>query len=844
MIARHGPFYKFCLGLARSSLLWEHLWPALWPATALAGLFIGAALLDIFSLLPLWLHTIVVMAALVGFAGALYHVFIQFPKIGVEQARHRLEIDSGLDHRPLASLDDNLALGSDDVQARALWEAHQARMTAQTEHIQLALPKAGLARRDPWGLRAAVSLVLLAGIIAAGTDSFSRIGNALSPPLSTESLAPNAELSIWITPPAYTGEIPVVLRVSGKDAATLGESAPVVQDPAAAKSETDTIRVPVGSTVLAQMTGGRDLPTLHVGAEQIEFGRIEADTYHAETELGAVENGVTDLAVLQKGREVASWSLRILNDERPTVAFSDAPEISQQLRLQLPYEAKDDYRLTGVTAYIRRLDGLPMPDGKEEIILRMPLPGEDRKAVTAKSNNDLVSHIWAGLPVLVHFLASDELDQTGVSQVEPVVLPERRFSNPVAKEIYEIRKGISIRKRDRKLAILKLDLVADEPARFDRHTGVYLGLRIARERLLRDPANATVSNVQKMLWDMALRLEEGLAADASNGLRAVQRRLQEAFDRGASPEELERLLNEVEKALQEFMQSLIRELQQRGQITPQSPQSQILTSDDMLRMLDRARELMRQGSREPAKQLMAELQRMLENLRSALSRNGLQSQHSREAQQAMRDLRGLVQRQQKLLDETHRRAQKERDQLQQESIERSTEGQKEQETIRRQLGEMMRKFNDLMGQIPKGLGDAERAMKESEQALGQGRQGKSIDPQTRALEALRQGAQNSARALARRMGQGQQRFGRQGGRFGTFTGPRLRGMRPGNRDPFGRRIEEEEGTTGTATGRIKIPDESEIQRARRILEELRRRAGDLWRPEQELEYIERLLKRF
>ena len=82
-----------------------------------------------------------------------------------------------------------------------------------------------------------------------------------------------------------------------------------------------------------------------------------------------------------------------------------------------------------------------------------------------------------------------------------------------------------------------------------------------------------------------------------------------------------------------------------------------------------------------------------------------------------------------------------------------------------------------------------------------------------------------------------------GGRFGAFSGPRLRGMRPGNRDPFGRR-QQEEGNQGTATGRVKIPGEREMQRAREILKELRRRAGDLWRPEIELDYIERLLKRF
>ena len=79
-------------------------------------------------------------------------------------------------------------------------------------------------------------------------------------------------------------------------------------------------------------------------------------------------------------------------------------------------------------------------------------------------------------------------------------------------------------------------------------------------------------------------------------------------------------------------------------------------------------------------------------------------EQSRQAQQALKNLRGLVRRQQKLLDETYGRAQREHDQRNQERIERSTEGQTEQDAIRKQLGEMMRKFSDMMGQIPKGLG--------------------------------------------------------------------------------------------------------------------------------------------
>ena len=43
---------------------------------------------------------------------------------------------------------------------------------------------------------------------------------------------------------------------------------------------------------------------------------------------------------------------------------------------------------------------------------------------------------------------------------------------------------------------------------------------------------------------------------------------------------------------------------------------------------------------------------------------------------------------------------------------------------------------------------------------------------------------------------------------------------------------------------MKVPTQSELQRAREHPEELRRRAGERGRPQQELDYIDRLLKQF
>jgi hypothetical protein len=64
----------------------------------------------------------------------------------------------------------------------------------------------------------------------------------------------------------------------------------------------------------------------------------------------------------------------------------------------------------------------------------------------------------------------------------------------------------------------------------------------------------------------------------------------------------------------------------------------------------------------------------------------------------------------------------------------------------------------------------------------------------------------------------------------------------GELDPMGRPPQRTDGPD-PGVG-VKVPDQIDVQRAREILEELRRRLGDATRQPLELEYLERLLKRF
>jgi hypothetical protein len=206
-------------------------------------------------------------------------------------------------------------------------------------------------------------------------------------------------------------------------------------------------------------------------------------------------------------------------------------------------------------------------------------------------------------------------------------------------------------------------------------------------------------------------------------------------------------------------------------------------------------------------------------------------------------MESLMQRQQELLDRSYSRAQTGRRPGEQSRPgespgERDTGSQsenqmdaQEQESLRRALGEMMRRLGQALGDIPRPLGRAEQAMRDARDALGRDRPLEAIDPQSRALDQLQQGIQAMAESFMERMGQGQPQQG---------TGSL--GMGPGyGRDPLGRST----GQSGfEALEGVRIPDQMELRRAREILKELRRRRNEPQRPPIELDYIDRLLQQF
>jgi uncharacterized protein (TIGR02302 family) len=305
---------------------------------------------------------------------------------------------------------------------------------------------------------------------------------------------------------------------------------------------------------------------------------------------------------------------------------------------------------------------------------------------------------------------------------------------------------------------------------------------------------------------------------------------------------------------------------------PLDPNTKMLRQQDLNNMIDRMERLSRSGDKDAAKQLLDQLAEMLENLQMAQPGQSGDS----DMEQALNELGDMIRKQQQLRDKTYKQGQDSRrdrmrgkqpgdqsmgdlqqdqqnlrdrlKQLQQELAKRglSQQGQRGQKgnqgQQQGQQGEQGQQGDQGQGdrgdqgdQADQGDGDnlgaADNAMGDATGKLGDGNADGAVDSQGRALDALRKGAQSMADAMQQGEGDGQ----------ADGPGNRMGRQQNGSNqtDPLGRPLRGRE--FGDELSKM-IPGEIDVQRARRILEELRRRLGDPNRPQIELDYIERLLK--
>ena len=844
--------------LARLALWWEAAWPALWPVLGVIGLFLVVALAGLPLLLPGWLHLLLLMgfAGLLGWAGMRAAAHLRAP--GLPAAERRLERDSGLSHRPIATLADRPT--GDDPVALALWEAHRRRAAERLAALRVAPPRPGLPARDPRALRGGLAVAVVAALVVAGVEAPERLRRALLPSFAGAALpsVPGVRLEAWVTPPAYTGAAPVFLDPSGGN-----------------------VSVPAGSRLQVAVSGGAGgVPDLMLDGAATAFRTLDRASFAAEATL---ESGGS-LAVRRDGTELARWSLTVRADAPPIATWDQLPARAQRgLAIRLPWRAEDDWGLAGLRVELRLK---PRPDA-EPVVLDLPLPGGSPRNARGASQPDLSAHPWAGLEVEARLVVRDHAGQEGRSEGAFLELPERSFTHPVSQALIALRRSLSVDPTAREAARRELDRIAGAPEAFEHDTGTYLSLRTARHRLTRDRRATAVPEVQEILWDIAVALEEGRTDRTARALAQAREQLREALEeQRRTPEqertaeqraELDRRIQELREAIRRHLEALAERLQrENAEALPYDPQQRMMDQRELNRRTQRMQDAARQGRTEDAERELAELEEMLRALeegRNMRAEDRQRQQQRQRGQQQMGAVQDMVRRQGDMLDRGHQRAEqaeRERQQQRRQPLSRSfpppppqaepppnpqrqAESQQDarvQRALRRALGELMQQFGDLTGDVPPQLGEADRAMRDSAEALAEGRD--SRDAQQRAIRALTEGGRQMAQQMQRQFGQGQpgedegegdgEGEGMAGGDQGGEGQDQAQEQGQG-RDPLGRRTREATGGQDNGSD-TRVPDEAELLKTRRIQEELRRRGAERERPPAELDYIDRLLRRF
>lgn len=912
----------------------ENLMPSLWPALGVTALFVTLAFLDAFRFVPPGLQGVVVTAFMAVITALAFFGLkdLRFPD------RHaglrRLEHDSGLDHRPLSSFEDRPATSLNDPVSRGLWAAHRARQARAWARLALFRRDDGLVRSDPFALRAAAVLAVVISGMAAGPDWDERLADALSP--RTAAQIEGLRTDLWVTPPDYTGAPPLFLT---------GEKAAPVRD---------AVTVPAGSVLTARAAGVSREIRLRAdprGDGRRQTGKtVKLDDGGQESRLTLDRDATVSFRVA--GRTVGRWKFAVTPDQPPMIALARPPRTTPVGALDLAFRAKDDY---GVVSAKLRLTLVPRPeelaaleaaaaarkaeadanqgtqdaaqaspvlkpdfflDPAKPVALPLSLPEERAREVEHKLVEPLADHPWAGREVLVQLVATDDPGQKGFSKGVKLTMPERRFTQPLAQALVEQRKALAADPYAYPHVAKVLGALLVAPEKFYEDKVVFLGLKSAHLRLTAQKVRAKeLQGVFDLLWDLAVRIEDGDLSLALERLRQAQEALKQALRDGASEAELRLLMEELRQAVSAYIQALI----ESGRTMAELPEgmAESLSGEDLAGLLDKLQQLTETGAREAAQNLLSDLAALLENLQIAKGSGGGLTQGEQAMSRALDDLGEIIGDERKVLDDTFRGAQgaeegspgagiaNEFDRFSEAplfmpndvqgpfslmprsapgtpgenrgaerfrstpgggvgnalpgvpefpevpeaplmpglprvpdslsrppggaapapKVRRGSELAHDQNAVRRKLDGVMEDLRKEGVDMPGSLDEAGRAMNRARESLAENDYDRALPDEREAIDKLREGAQSLARALTERLA------GRQALGIGM----------PGGRDPLGR----QPGANGfTTDGSVKVPDESALQEARRILEELRRRAAERGRPGEELEYLDRLLKRF
>ncbi len=808
-----SPFQVPKLTLARALawcvLLFERLLPRILPSIMALMLLIALAWFGIFNSLSYWPHLLIVWGLLFIAFGCLFFLSgFHVPTRG--DVDRQIEKASGLQNQPLEALFDKPVNGGNDPYAKALWAEHQRRMAGQLEHLQAGFPDTAICRYDPLAIRALVILFTATAFAYSFGNTGGRLGDVFdfSAPTNLSSLRVDA----WVTPPSYTGQAPIYLTQTAIERATVPEGSKV------------TIRVVDGGDAYLKLKDSSSGETAHITAQK-EKTSAKSTNETFETDLKSSSDLVLSLRHYEK-----KWHFDVIPDRAPTIRLTKEPERILNGSLELNYMLDDDYGVE--KAYVEivptsQIAGIGHPlYNAPEIRLLIPRGGKGQ----GRTVQDISNHPWAGSEVHLTLIAEDGAGHVAKSESRTMTLPQRNFGNPLSRAVVEERRLLALDTMSRLRVMDMLWALTLRPDDTIQNYGHFLALRSVRTRLSLADTDDKLRDVTDYMWQIAVGIEGDNVNQAEKNLKQAQAALRDAIRNGASLEEISRLMDALKQAMNDYMAALTEQQQNISPDQKSNNNAQNLSPDELTQKLQQLEDMAKTGNRSAAEQLLSELENMMDNLQVQKGANGSGSGQSGngtdEMQKQMDKLGDLMRRQQETLNDTHKledekqRGEKTPEQYQQELDKLH----KKQDELQSELKNLQKDLSERGLKPSDSLKDAEKQMGKSGESLKDGDGSSSAQSQSDALDSLRGGAKD----LMKQMQEAMKKNGENGQDDGTTP-----------KDPLGRHLDSAKGKSENGAA---LPQESDMQRARKILEEIRKRLGQSFTPEAEKDYLERLLK--
>ncbi len=794
------------LNIARIIIIWEGIAKYFYRVLLVMLLFSVLTLTEVFIYLNFWVHSALLIFffffLLICIINLIYK--LEWPT-RIECAR-KIERDNDAKNTPFSALFDQPIQNENSI----LWKEHYKRILKISIGLSVTKIRFSYFKNDPLFVRLPIMILFLFIFMAFNSDIDKKVQAAISPEKDNTEFQ-SGVFTGWINPPEYTRIQPSL----------------ILQD-------SDYLSVPEGSSLSARVFGGEGKVELGINGNLQDF--VEIDNKNSAIE--SIIERDTELLVKQAQKVIFERKIKIINDTPPAVDFFDDPKSTIKGVMDINYVFSDDYDVTKLLAKIvlkKPIESLRI----EEINFKLPLNKSDESQTIGQYYYDLSEHIWAGLPVKILLIAEDYIGQKGQSREIEMLLPEKPFKNLIALSIINQRKNLSLNKEEPFEVGKVLNDIATSQFLEEKLSVARDWLLESSKILLQNKDSSMLTYEKKnfvidLLWKTALFIESGQLSVAENELRRAQQDLEEALSEGGDGAEIQDMINNLDNALAKYLD----ELENPKDIdVPQVSESddpgdrggengaQSNERENLEEKLEDIAELTASGSLDEAQEQLDQMQEMAEELdRDALG-EALGEQEADSAPMAMQQISEMMQEQEALMEDSFEQS------LNAAQADQKTPGSgpvnagEKQESLRKQLEDVMHEISESDNPLPDELGRAERSMRQAEKELQRGRPDRAQTAQGRAIEQLKKAAEKMDKMHS---GNGPSQMA------GDSNGNSDRDQR----DPLGR---VPPGQGNSPGGDVGITMESDNTKAKTIVKELYKKAESSIKGSIERKYVDSLL---